>query len=163
MTGSDGRAAVVYFNDVLATYSRISTRAAEMAAESKSSNPSDGSGGTEQIQLVAEDPSVTISFNVPDGPAPEHIELEGEGSDDMDINLVREFLDRRWKIFNDFSEEMREALKSQELDKVNKVLGEMAVEPAEKLVELLDQAGILNFGQKPGEEVEVEEVPQEVD
>jgi len=153
MTGSDGRAAVVYFNDVLATFSRISTRAVEMAAESKSSG-----AGIEQIQLVAEDPSITISFNVPDGPAPEHIELEGEGAENMDMDLVREFLDRRWKIFNDFTTEMQEALKTQNLDKVNKVLGEMAVEPAEKIVELLDTAGILNFGQKPeegvGEEVE---------
>ncbi|KAN0062963.1 hsp90 co-chaperone Cdc37 [Thecaphora frezii] len=141
MTSGDGRASIVYLNDVLQTYARIRDRSKALS-ESSAGNAGEGE---EQIQLVAEDPSTVISFEVPDGPAPEHIELEGEGTEGMDIEKVREFLNRRWKIFCGFPVEMQEALKSKELDKVNAVLGKMKCDEAEELVGLLDQAGILSF------------------
>ncbi|EPQ27272.1 uncharacterized protein PFL1_05195 [Pseudozyma flocculosa PF-1] len=142
MSSGDGRASVVYLNDVLQTYTRIRDRS---KALSESSASGGGGEGEEQIQLVAEDPSTVISFEVPDGPAPEHIQLEGEGTEGMDLDRVREFLDRRWQIFCGFDAEMQEALKTKELDKVNRVLGKMKCEEAEKVVGLLDEAGILNF------------------
>ncbi|PWN44942.1 hypothetical protein IE81DRAFT_320920 [Ceraceosorus guamensis] len=145
MRGTDGRAAAVYFNDVLSTFARIYTRSQQLAAEQSNTSSSADGAGQEQIQLVAEDPSTIIGFEVPDGPPPDHIELEGEGTEGMDVEKVREFLQKRWDIFAAFTDEMKEALKSKELDKVNKVLGEMPVEEAEELVAKLDEAGILSF------------------
>lgn len=105
------------------------------------------SEGVEQIQLVPESGDQTISFNVPDGPAPEHLTLEGPGTEDLDIEEVRKALDFRWAVFEGFKPELQEALKDGRLETVNKVLGSMSVEEAEDIVGLLDQAGILNFAE----------------
>ncbi|KDN39624.1 hypothetical protein K437DRAFT_258995 [Tilletiaria anomala UBC 951] len=142
MVAADGKAALVFLNDVLSTYVRIATRCAELAQRESSS---DGAAGEEQIQLVAEDPSTTITFEVPDGPPPEHITLEGEGLEGVSIDAVRDHLQRRWDLFCSFPDEFREALKTKELDQVNKALGKMKVDEAERLVGLLDEAGILSF------------------
>lgn len=58
---------------------------------------------------------------------------------------VRKVLQMRWDVFQGFDPVFQEALKSQDLDKVNKVLGNMKVGEAEDLVKMLDMAGILNF------------------
>lgn len=100
--------------------------------------------GKEQIQLVAEDPDTTISFIIPDGPPPEDLRLEGPGTEDLDIEEVRKALQHRWDVFQNFPEDFREALKTEKLEDVNKVLGEKPVDEAENLVELLQLAGILN-------------------
>lgn len=143
MAMPDGRAATVFFNDVLSTFARIHTRSRELSTSNEGGT---GSGeGVEQIQLVAEDPSTIIGFEVPDGPPPEHIELEGEGSENMDVDKVREFLQRRWDIFTSFDEDLQEALRTKELEKVNKVLGKMQCDKAENVVAQLDEAGILSF------------------
>lgn len=42
----------------------------------------------------------------------------------------------------------QEALKTENLDKVNKVLGDMKVSEAEKIVELLQEGGMLSFSEK---------------
>lgn len=136
MVQSDGRALLVFINDVLQTYARVATRSKEL---SKTDEPQ------EQIQLVTEDPSVSVSFNIPDGQPPEHITLEGEGTEDLDPVQVREFLQRRWDIYNSFDPKFREALETQNLDKVNKVLGDIPVPEAEKLVEMLQESGVLSF------------------
>lgn len=146
MASPDGKAVTVFFNDVLSTYVRIAKRCEALAKEGTSSDgQGQTSGGQEQIQLVAEDPSTVISFDVPDGPAPEQIELEGEAAEKLDVEQVREFLNHRWAIFSGFDTVLQEALKTKQLDKVNEVLGSMPVEKAEEVVGLLDQAGILNF------------------
>ncbi|PKI85292.1 hsp90 co-chaperone Cdc37 [Malassezia vespertilionis] len=138
MMGSDGKAATIFLNDVLATYTRIANRAAELATEYKED-------GVEQIQLVAEDPSTVITFQIPDGPPPETIKLEGEGTESMDVEQVREWLQRRWDIFTSFDEDFRRALETNDIKKVNNVLGNMPVDKAEKVVQDLDFAGILDF------------------
>ncbi|KAJ9475586.1 Hsp90 co-chaperone Cdc37 [Pseudozyma hubeiensis] len=139
MVGSkDARASVVYLNDVLATYTRIRDR-------SKALSEQTSAAGEEQIQLVAEDENTIIGFEIPDGPPPDVIELEGEAMEKLNPEDVKVWLQKRWDIFQGFPEELREALKSKELAKVNKVLGEMKVDQAEEVVGLLDQAGILNF------------------
>ncbi len=139
MVGSkDGRASVVYLNDVLTTYARIRDR-------SKALSEQQSAAGEEQIQLVAEDENTVIGFEIPDGPPPEVIELEGEAKETLDPEQVRQWLQKRWDIFQGFPKEFREALETKELTKVNEVLGRMKVDQAEKVVGLLDQAGILNF------------------
>lgn len=141
MVGSkDGRASTVYLNDVLQTYARIRDRSKALAEQQKESG-----AGEEQIQLVAEDPSTVIGFDVPDGAPPEHIELEGEAKEKLNPADVKEWLQRRWEIFQSFPQEFREALETKELSKVNEVLGRMKVEEAERVVGELDQAGILSF------------------
>ncbi|UZJ57476.1 hypothetical protein CBS101457_006796 [Exobasidium rhododendri] len=140
MTTTQGRAAVVFFNDVLSTYVRISERSVALQAEPRAEE-----GGEEQIQLVAEDPDTVISFEVPEGPPPAEIELDGELATTMDVEKVREILQNRWDIYQSFSDDFKKALESKSLERVNKILGNMPVEEAEEVVGQLDAAGILNF------------------
>jgi len=142
MVIGDKRAHEVFVKDVGDTYSHLVTRVLASKAEA-----SKVPGGTEQIQLVPENPSQTISFNVPDGPPPENITLEGPGTEDMDVEEVRKALQLRWDVFDGFSEDLKEALKNGKLDGVNKCLGDMSVEEAEEIVRLLDVGGILSFAE----------------
>mgnify|MGYP001286523921 CR=1 FL=1 len=142
MLAGDKRAEKVFMDDVESTYKHLVERVRISKEESAAA-----AAGKEQIQLVAENPDTVISFNVPDGPPPEDLRLEGPGTEDLDIEQVRAALQYRWETFQSFPEAMQEALKSNELEKVNKVLGEMDVAEAEELVGLLDSAGILNFAE----------------
>lgn len=144
MRQSGGKAAVVYFNDVLSTYNRIADRCKAIQAE-QGSDGAGGAEGEEQIQLVAEDPSTVISFDVPEGPPPEQIELDDELAEKMDVEQVRGLLQHRWDIYQAFPDDLKSALQSKSLDAVNQVLGAMKVAEAEDVVAKLDQAGILNF------------------
>jgi len=142
MIAHDQRAEPVFVDDVEKTTAHLVSRVAASQAEE-----AENRGGTEQIQLVPENTDQTISFNVPDGPPPENLVLEGPGTEGMNIEEVRRVLQMRWDLFEGFSEEMREALRSGTLDRVNKVLGAMPVDEAEQLVSQLDMAGILNFAE----------------
>lgn len=133
----------MFTQDLEQTYNRISTRTAEMALES--SGPE---GETEQIQLVAEDPSMQITFNLPDGPPPENLRVEGEGAEELDMDQVRALLMRKWEIFEGFPEGLKVALKSEKLEEVNKVLGRMKVAEAEEIVGLMQEGGMLSFSEK---------------
>lgn len=138
MASSDGRAESVFLDDVEKTYAHIRQRV-ETIREQESI-------GKEQIQLVPEEGSnQTITFNVPDGPPPEEIKLEGPGTENLDPVEVRKMLQVRWDIFDGFSPELKEALQSGKLEQVNKVLGAMEVIEAESVVNQLNLAGILNF------------------
>lgn len=136
------KAHAIFRKDVEDTYTHISNRVATQKLESPAL-PS--SGESEQIQLVAENPETTISFNVPDGPPPENIVLEGPGTEDLDIEEVRKALQLRWDLFQGLSAELQEALRTGELESVNKVLGNMGVAQAEQEVKMMDMGGILNF------------------
>jgi cell division cycle protein 37 len=145
MRGTGGKAAVVYFNDVLSTYTRIAERCKAIQSEQGSAAASGAGEGEEQIQLVAEDPNTIISFEVPEGPPPDKIELDAELAEKMDVEQVRAVLQHRWDLYQSFPENFRKALESKSLEEVNKILGSMKVEEAEDIVGKLDQAGILNF------------------
>ncbi|GAA5840120.1 hypothetical protein JCM9279_002283 [Rhodotorula babjevae] len=148
MVNANHQALRIFLDDVHKTTQRIVDRAKVVAAE-RASKAASGEEGVEQIQLVASSPDVTISFEVPDGPPPETLEITGEGADELDPVLVREFLQKRWDIFESFPKNLKSALAEKSLDKVNKVLGRMSVEAAEEVVEQLQEAGILSFEQ-PG-------------
>ena len=139
MIARDPRATSIFEKDVLDTYGHLVERVRLSKASSESQ------AGAEQIQLVPENPDTKISFTVPEGPPPEHLELEGPGFENVTVEQVRKVLQMRWDVFQGFKPELQEALKSQELDKVNKVLGDMKVDEAEDVVKMLDMAGILNF------------------
>jgi cell division cycle protein 37 len=129
----------MFNEDFASTYDRIARRTVEMMAEESEK---------EQIQLVAEDPSMTISFNLPDGPPPADLRLEGEGTEEMDIEAVRAFLQRKWEIFQSFNPELQTALRTEQLDEVNKVLARMKVAQAEEVVELMQEGGMLSFSER---------------
>lgn len=140
----DPRAFGVFIDDVQKTYSRIASRCATIKSEraaSAAANPD----GEETIQLVAQDPSVVITFEVPEGPPPEELQLTGEGSDQLSPEKVREFLQFRWDTFQSFPKNFQKALKTKQLEEVNKVLGRMQVPDAEEVVKKLDEAGIMSF------------------
>ncbi|GAP89621.2 putative cell division cycle protein 37 [Rosellinia necatrix] len=104
-------------------FKRITTRghqAHERAADG-------GSGDVEQIQLHTVEPGTEIKINIP----PEN----GEGEAGR----------HEREIFESFAPDMRKALESGSLDKVNEVLGNMKVPEAEEVVGLLSQAGIISL------------------
>lgn len=81
----------VFVDDFENTYAHLASRVKITQQEQ--------SAEREQIQLVPENPSVSISFNVPDGPPPEELVLEGPGVEGMDIEEVRKALQFRWDVF----------------------------------------------------------------
>ncbi|KIM40889.1 hypothetical protein M413DRAFT_445662 [Hebeloma cylindrosporum] len=139
MVSGDKRALKVFVDDVESTYKHVVNRV--------KINQEEANSAREQIQLVPENPNQTISFNVPDGPPPEDLVLEGAGTEGLDIEEVRKALQFRWEVFQGFSPEMQEALREGTLESVNKVLGDLSVPEAEALVNSLDVAGILNFAE----------------
>jgi len=141
MIHADPRAMVVFCKDVDDTYAHICERVRIAEAEAAAAGQKTG----EQIQLVPENPDAVITFNVPDGPPPEHITLEGPGTENMDIEGVRKALQMQWEVFESFDDSLKEALRSQSLENVNKVLGAMEVPDAEQVVKSLEMSGILNF------------------
>lgn len=141
MIAGDPRAESVFVNDMEGTYQHLVERVNISIKEQAESS------GKEQIQLVPENPNQTISFNVPDGPPPEELVLEGPETENLDVEEVRKALQFRWDVFQAFPEDFQEALKKGELDAVNKVLGDMDVEMAESVVQQLDMAGILSFAE----------------
>ncbi|VDC00695.1 unnamed protein product [Peniophora sp. CBMAI 1063] len=160
MISGGQKAHAVFAKDVEETYAHIAMRVEATREETANIDP-----GAEQIQLVAENPGVEIHFNVPDGPPPEHLVLEGPGTEGLDIEEVRKALQRRWDIFSSFKPEMQTALAGGNLDDVNRELGKMSVPDAEELVAQLDEGGILSFAeggirdetQGAGDEEEAEE------
>lgn len=142
MIAKDPRATSVFAEDVDKTYAHLVNRVKISKEEAALEE-----AGREQIQLVPENPDVSISFNTPDGPPPENLVVEGPGAEDLDIEEVRKALEYRWKVFQAFPEDLQEALKGGELAAVNKVLGRMEVPEAEAIVNALDSAGILNFSE----------------
>ncbi|KAI0269766.1 hypothetical protein BC834DRAFT_967509 [Gloeopeniophorella convolvens] len=142
---SGGQSAhAIFRKDVEDTYGHIVRR----VEVTKQEEAEAAAAGEEQIQLVAENPDTVISFNVPEGPPPEHLVLEGPGTEDMDIDEVRKALQMRWDIFCGLPERLQDALKTGELAAVNKVLGSMPVEQAEEVVKALDMGGILSFAEE---------------
>ena len=137
MIAKNPKSVGMFKEDLERTYGRIEIRTQEIIKEEAEDR--------EQIQLVAQDPNMEIAFNLPDGPPPADLRLEGEGAEDMDIEQVRAFLERKWEIFENFDDEFKKALTTQKLDVVNKVLGKMKVAQAEEIVELLQEGGMLSF------------------
>lgn len=139
MTAGDPRAEAVFAKDVEDTYKHLANRVVEMKKEQAQA------GETEQIQLVPENPGQAITFNIPDGPPPAELRIADDTEGKIDVEEARKYLQTQWEVYEAFSDELKSALKSQSLEEVNKVIGGMNVEEAERIVGLLDSAGILNF------------------
>lgn len=109
----------VFYKDVQETYMRIRDRSREIIRERAAEEEA---GGVEQIQLHAMEPGTVIQIRIPP-----------KDSTDEEDKMARE-------VFEGFSPEMKKALESESLDKVNKVLGDMKVPEAEDYVEKFGQA-----------------------
>ncbi len=144
MMSGQKQAIDLFLNDVEGTYALVVKRA-KINREEKARQAA--VGGVETIQLVSENPDTVISFNVPDGPPPENIILEGPGAEGLDPEEVRKSLQARWDIYQGFEEKLQKALQSNSLEKINKVLAKMTVPEAENVVELLQISGILHFAE----------------
>ncbi|KAI9621059.1 hypothetical protein H4Q26_013253 [Puccinia striiformis f. sp. tritici PST-130] len=110
------KAMQVFIDDVNSTYDRISKRCAVIIAE-RAADP----GTKEQIQLVATNASTSITFEVPEGPPPENLELKTDDpaeAEKLDLEEVRKFLWDRWNTFNQFPKKLQKALKSKNLEQV---------------------------------------------
>ncbi|KAF8326983.1 uncharacterized protein EI90DRAFT_3127429 [Cantharellus anzutake] len=144
MMSGQQKAIDLFLNDAQGTYDLVVKRAKinlqEKARQEKV-------GGIETIQLVVEKPDTVISFNIPDGPPPETLILEGPGAEDLDVEEVRRSLQTRWEIYQGFDEKLKKALQSNSLEKVNKLLSKMTVVEAEEIVKLLQISGILHFAE----------------
>ncbi|KAK4146264.1 uncharacterized protein C8A04DRAFT_25768 [Dichotomopilus funicola] len=119
----------VFLKDVQDTYARIRTRTREIAMQ-RAKDEAEGKGGAEgveQIQLHAVEPGTEIKIRIPEKGAGDEEEKKGR------------------EIFEGFSADLRKALETGKLDEVNKVLGEMKVEEAEEVVNLLGEANILSL------------------
>ncbi|KAK3313513.1 Cdc37 N terminal kinase binding-domain-containing protein [Apodospora peruviana] len=114
----------VFYKDVQNTYVTIRNRVREI----KKKEAEDGTtAGVEQIQLHAVEPGTVINIKIPPKDSQDPAEKAGR------------------EIFEAFTPEMRKALETGSLDKVNEVLGNMTVEEAEELVGKLGEAGILSL------------------
>ncbi|KAF4981553.1 hypothetical protein FZEAL_2662 [Fusarium zealandicum] len=114
----------VFYKDVQDTYMKIRTRSKEILAERAKEGETEG---VEQIQLHAVEPGTVIQITVPEADSQDPEEQEAR------------------KIFEGFKPEMRKALESGDLDKVNKVLGEMPVAEAEEVVGSFAMGNILSL------------------
>ncbi|KAI0446054.1 hypothetical protein F4803DRAFT_505461, partial [Xylaria telfairii] len=122
ITTKGHQAQEVFYKDVQDTYFRIKTRTTEINAQRAAEG-----GDVEQIQLHAVEPGTEIKIQIPPENSEEEAEKHGRA------------------IFEGFAPDMRKALESGSLDKVNEVLGNMKVPEAEEIVGLLSEAGILSL------------------
>jgi len=134
------KAETVFQTDVNDTYNRLATRCAQIKIEQQNQPEK------ETIQLVAEDPSTQIGFNIPDGPAPDNLVIEGlkEGQE-VDMDEIKDFLNKKWDYFQSFPDTLKAAMKSESLVEVNKVLERMDLEEAEEVVRKMQEGGMLSF------------------
>jgi cell division cycle protein 37 len=134
------KAETVFQTDVNDTYNRLATRCAQIKIEQQNQPEK------ETIQLVAEDPSTQIGFNIPDGPAPDNLVIEGlEEGQEVDMDEIKEFLNKKWDYFQSFPDTLKVSMKSESLVKVNKVLEQMDLEEAEEVVRKMQEGGMLSF------------------
>ncbi|EMR09006.1 hypothetical protein PNEG_02781 [Pneumocystis murina B123] len=121
VTSANHAAYKLFNDDVEQTYSRIKVRAAEIMEERETSS------GVEQIQLHAVDPNAKISINIPP-----------KDSEDPNVQEAR-------KIFESFSLDLQDALESGQLENINKVLANIPLQEAEKIVGDLNRGGMLSI------------------
>ncbi|KAF2453970.1 Cdc37 N terminal kinase binding-domain-containing protein [Lineolata rhizophorae] len=133
---TDGHQAYRLFaDDVASTHARIRDRAATIRAE-RERDPDREQREVEQIQLHAVDPGTSIAINVPP-PAGATAGAGGGAGDDAAARRAR-------ALFESFDSDMRAALESGSLDRVNRVLARMSVDEAEAAVGKLSEGGMLS-------------------
>lgn len=119
MIGGDEQARRMFFQDVDQTYGRIKKRTAEILAERANEQ-------VETIQLQTANDGSQITVRIPDP----NVEDQKQA----------------YEVFMALPEAFREALKTGELEKINKVLEKTPVKDAETLVQVCSEYGFLDVG-----------------
>ncbi|KZS90413.1 Hsp90 co-chaperone CDC37 [Sistotremastrum niveocremeum HHB9708] len=127
-----------FLKDVQDTYAHVVKRVEEIKTEPTTTDK-------ETIQLVPESDAADIAWFIPEGPPPENLVLEGPGTEDLDVEEVREVLQTQWNIYQSLSTPVQEALQAHSLDQLNEAMSDMSVEEAEALVEKLQSSAMLRF------------------
>ncbi|KAK6341195.1 hsp90 co-chaperone Cdc37 [Orbilia brochopaga] len=122
ITTPNHAAQATFFNDVNEQHFRMKGRVSEILKE-RAAGPKE----VEQIQLHAVDPKQQI-----------YIEIPPKDSDNPEQQAAR-------KIFESFPPGFQKALETKNLDKINVVLGKMAVDEAEEIVGKLSESGMLSL------------------
>lgn len=104
-----------FLKDVHDTYAHVVRRVEETKPEPTTSD-------RETIQLVPESDIADIAWFIPEGPPPEDLVLEGPGTEDLDVEEVREVLQTQWSIYQSLSNPVQEALQAHSLDRLNKAM-----------------------------------------
>ncbi|RIA90240.1 hypothetical protein C1645_693751 [Glomus cerebriforme] len=128
ITSPNPQAREVFMKDVNDTYDRIRERCQIMAAE-KTQKPQPNKQ-VEQIQIEVTDPNMSLNVRIPDENSTDEVEKKS------------------YQLFKTLPVEFQEALKTKDIIKINKVLGEMTVEEAEKVLQICGEADILSI--EPG-------------
>ncbi|CAG8444153.1 15895_t:CDS:2 [Funneliformis mosseae] len=128
ITAPNPQARDVFMKDVNDTYDRIRERCQIMATE-KTQKPQPAKQ-VEQIQIEVTDPNMSLNVRIPDENAPDE---EGKS---------------RYQLFETLPVDFQRALKTGEITKINKVLGDMSVEKAEQVLQICGEADILSI--EPG-------------
>ncbi|KAG9285178.1 hypothetical protein G9A89_004393 [Geosiphon pyriformis] len=114
----------IFNTDVEETYKRITERCKTIEEERKQS--SSGKQAEQiQIEIVGKNDSLTIQIPTADSTDPEE--------------------KARYEIYMTLSQDLREAFETEELEKINLVLGKMSVDEAEKALEIINKAGVLTI------------------
>jgi cell division cycle protein 37 len=122
ITGPDPTAKNVFIKDVEETYQRMVERCKVLAAEKESKK-----NGVEQIQIEVTGPNSSLSVNIPDPNSEEPEER------------------KRHEIFMTLPQELRDALQTSDVKVINKVLGKMSVEEAEKVLKVIGECQALTI------------------
>ncbi|EPX74031.1 hsp90-like protein [Schizosaccharomyces octosporus yFS286] len=129
----------LFLEDVQNTYSRIHERSHAMANEQAQNGE-----GVEQIQLCSVDPNTKLSIIIPEKDAVE-----------PELKAAR-------MTFESFPPNLQRALETNNLDKINSVLGKMSVEDAEEVVEKLSSTGMLSIEEGIIDTTKGETIPQPI-
>ncbi|KAL6934282.1 hypothetical protein ACO0OL_002824 [Hanseniaspora opuntiae] len=124
-TSSGNMARPFFLSEVEKKYTHVKTRAAAMQEED------DDREGQEIIQLKSVEPNTELKINVPS------CKHEDETEDEVEKHRVQ--------LFNLIPENMREALLSGSLDKVNEIFASMSLEDGEQMLEIFNAGGFLGI------------------
>lgn len=114
----DSRAKAGFYQDVENTFNHIKMRCEIIKKEQEEKGAVDGE---ELIQLKALDDSTELVVNIPE-----------EGS-------------KEYEIFTTLPKEMQEAVRTESLDEVNQVFATMKIDEAEKVLDVINECGIIGI------------------
>jgi len=115
-----------FMSEIEKKYNHVKTRAVAMKEEDE-----DEREGQEIIQLKSVEPNTELKINVPE------FKDENQTEDEVEKHRIQ--------LFNMIPENMRNALISGSLDKVNEIFASMSLEEGEQMLEIFNAGGFLGI------------------
>ena len=115
-----------FMSEIEKKYNHVKTRAVAMKEEDE-----DEREGQEIIQLKSVEPNTELKINVPE------FKNENQTEDEVEKHRIQ--------LFNMIPENMRNALISGSLDKVNEIFASMSLEEGEQMLEIFNAGGFLGI------------------